>query len=68
MTTNQLVGMVLVVVGLIDLIIVPKMMDAVWRKAKRPPSWTESLNMVVRMIGIVFLFFGISYYFYGQLE
>jgi energy-converting hydrogenase Eha subunit E len=68
MTTNQLAGMVLIVVGLIDLIIVPKMMDAVWRKAKRRPPWTESLNMVIRIIGVVFLFFGISYYFYGQLE
>lgn len=68
MTTNQLAGIVLIVVGLIDLIIVPKMMDAVWRKAKRLPRWTESLNMVIRIIGVVFLFFGISYYFYGQLE
>jgi hypothetical protein len=68
MTTNQLAGMVLIVVGLIDLIIVPRMMDAVWRKARRLPPWTESLNMVIRIIGVVFLFFGISYYFYGQLE
>jgi len=68
MTTNQLAGMALIVVGLIDLIIVPRMMDAVWRKARRHPPWTESLNMVIRIIGVVFLFFGISYYFYGQLE
>jgi hypothetical protein len=68
MTTNQLVGLVLIVVGLLDLIIVPKMMDNVWRRAKRPPPWTESLNMVIRIIGVVFIFFGISYYFYGQLE
>jgi len=68
MTTNQLAGMVLIVVGLIDLIIVPKMMDAVWQKAKRLPPWTESLNIVIRIIGVVFLFLGISYYFYGQLE
>jgi hypothetical protein len=68
MTTNQLVGLALIVVGLIDLIIVPRMMDNVWRKTKRPPPWTESVNMIVRIIGVVFIFFGISYYFYGQLE
>jgi len=66
--TNQLVGLGLIVIGLIDLIIVPKMMDAAWRKAKRPPHWAESLNMVVRIVGVVFIFFGMSYYFYGQME
>ncbi|MBI3621673.1 MAG: hypothetical protein HY208_05740 [Nitrospirae bacterium] len=68
MTTNQLVGMALIVMGLIDFIIVPKMMDNAWKKSKRPPSWSESLNMVVRIIGVVFIFFGLSYYFYGQME
>jgi len=68
MTTNHLVGLGLIVIGLIDLIIVPKMMDAAWRKAKRPPPWAESLNMIVRIVGVVFLFFGMSYYFYGQME
>jgi hypothetical protein len=68
MTLNQLVGLVLIVVGLADLIIVPKIMDNIWRKAKRPPPWAEGLNMIVRLIGIFFIFFGISYYFYGQLE
>jgi hypothetical protein len=68
MNTNQLAGMALIVVGLIDLIILPKMMDSVWRKAKRPPPWAEGLNMIVRLIGIFFIFFGISYYFYGGLE
>jgi preprotein translocase subunit Sss1 len=67
-TTNQLVGIALIVMGLIDFIIVPKMMDNTWKKTRRPPSWSESLNMVVRIIGVVFIFFGLSYYFYGQLE
>ena len=68
MTNNQLAGIALFVFGLIDLLIIPKMMEQAWRKSKRPPPWAESLNMVVRIVGVVFLFFGISYYFYGQLE
>lgn len=68
MDKNQLIGLVLIVMGVIDLLVVPKIMDNTWRKAKRQPYWTNSLNMIVRAIGVVFIFFGISYYFFGQLE
>jgi hypothetical protein len=68
MTKNQFFGLVLIVIGLIDMIGVPKIMDTVWAKAKRPPPWAEGLNMVVRVVGLVFIFFGLSYYFFGQLE
>jgi hypothetical protein len=67
-TNNQLAGIALFVFGLVDLLIIPKMMEQAWHRAKRPPNWAESLSMIVRIIGVVFLFFGISYYFYGQLE
>ncbi|MEW6325231.1 MAG: hypothetical protein AB1515_07570 [Nitrospirota bacterium] len=68
MTKNQLVGLVLIVMGLIDLIAVPRIMDNVWQKTKRPPPWAEGLNMIIRIIGVIFVFFGFSYYFFGQLE
>ena len=68
MTNNQLAGIALIVFGLIDLLIIPKFMDTTWRKVKRPPPWTESFNMVVRFVGVLLIVFGISYYFYGQLE
>ncbi len=66
MATHQLIGLVLIVIGFIDLLAIPKMMDAAWKKAKHPPAWAESLNMIVRLIGIVFIFFGLSSYFFGQ--
>ncbi len=68
MSKNQFVGLVLIAIGLIDLVAVPTIMEKAWRKAKHPPLWADSLNMVIRIIGIIFIFFGISYYFFGQLE
>jgi hypothetical protein len=68
MTTNHLVGLILIVMGMIDLLAVPTLLDTAWRKAKQPPPWAESLNMVVRVIGIIFIVFGVGYYFFGQLE
>jgi nicotinamide riboside transporter PnuC len=68
MTKNQLVGLALIVIGLIDMMAVPKILESAWAKVKHPPPWAESLNMVVRVVGLVFVCFGLSYYFFGQLE
>ena len=68
MTINQLVGLLLIIMGLGDLLLAPKLLDHAWRKAPRPPSWSESLNIIVRLAGILFIFFGLSYYFFGQLS
>jgi len=68
MTKNQLVGLVLIVIGLIDMMAIPNILDRAWAKAKQPPHWAVSLNMVVRVVGLIFIIFGFSYYFFGQLE
>jgi hypothetical protein len=68
MTRNQLYGIILIVIGLFDLIALPTIMDKSWKKVKKPPPWTGSLELVLRITGVIFLFFGISYYFFGQLE
>lgn len=68
MDTNQLVGLVLIAVGLFDFIALPKIMDNVWRKAKKVPRWGPGLDLVLRLTGVIFMFYGISYYFFGRMD
>jgi hypothetical protein len=64
---NQLVGLILIAIGLFDFVALPKIMENVWRKVKKPPPWSGGIDMLLRLTGVIFIFFGISYYFFGRL-
>jgi len=66
MASHHLIGLALIGFGLVDLLAIPRIMDATWKKAKRPPAWADSLTMIVRLFGVLLLFFGLSSYFFGQ--
>jgi hypothetical protein len=68
MSKNQLFGIILILIGVFDLFFLPRISQALWDKAQTNPLWAGAVNIVVRAIGVVFIFFGISYFFYGQLE
>ena len=68
MDKNQLFGLLLITIGIFDFVALPKIMNNVWLKMKRPPPWSGSLDILLQIIGVVFIFIGISYYFFGQLD
>jgi len=68
MSKNELYGIFLIVLGAFDFWFLPKLFKKVWERAKVTPSWGGSVFLIIRIIGVILIFFGFSYYFFGQLE
>ena len=68
MSRNQLAGLVLILFGLFDFFAVPKFLEGVWRKANVRPPWADLVDRIVRAIGVLLVFFGVSFYYYGRLN
>jgi len=67
MSRNQLAGIVLVLFGLFDLFAAPKFLKSLWQKSNARPAWAGLADRVVKAVGILLIFFGVSYY-YGHLN
>ncbi len=68
MNTNQIFGLILVLFGLFDFFFLPKLFQTIWKKAQKEPQWAGAALIVVRAVGVILIFFGVSYYFFGQLD
>jgi hypothetical protein len=68
MSKNQLAGIVLVLFGLFDFFAAPKFLESLWQKSNVRPSWANMADRIVRAVGILLIFFGVSYYYYGHLD
>jgi hypothetical protein len=63
MSRNQLAGIVLVLFGLFDFFAAPKFLESLWQKSNGRPSWAALADRVVKAVGILLIFFGVSYYY-----
>ena len=68
MSRNQLAGVVLVLFGLFDFFAAPKFLASLWEKTSTRPSWAGWADRVVKAVGILLIFFGVSYYYYGRQD
>jgi len=67
MSNNQIFGLILVLFGIFDLFPLPKLFQRLWKKAQVDPPWAGAVLILIRAAGVILIYFGISYYFFGQL-
>jgi hypothetical protein len=68
MSRNQLAGIVLVLFGLFDFFAAPKFLESVWQRAKARPSWAGLADRIIKAAGVLLIFFGIYFYYYGRMD
>jgi uncharacterized protein YjeT (DUF2065 family) len=68
MPRNELAGIVLILFGLFDFFVAPKLLQSIWQKAKVRPPWADWADRIIRVAGILFIFFGVSFYYFGRLD
>ena len=68
MSRSQLAGIVLVLFGLFDFFAAPKFLDSLWQKSNVRPPWADLADRIIKAVGILLIFFGVSYYYYGRLD
>jgi len=68
MSKNQLAGIILFLFGLFDFFAVPRFLESIWQKSNVRPPWADLANRIIKAVGILVIFFGVSYYYYGRLD
>ncbi len=68
MSKNQLAGIILFLFGLFDFFAAPKFLESIWQKANVRPSWAELADRIIKAVGVLLIFFGVSFYYYGRLN
>lgn len=53
MTPNKLVGLILILVGLIDFIVIPRILLMLWSRSGQPPANSEMIIRILRTSGLV---------------
>lgn len=68
MSKNQLAGIILFLFGLFDFFAAPKFLESIWQKANGRPRWADWADRIIKAVGVLLIFFGVSFYYYGRLE